>query len=152
MEIIDIHTLVGVLIVIDFFLFAFILLLLKRSRQVNRNATLDEELKTFEALVREADNTAEQFKKQLQEKHKAVNELNARLDKRIHSLNILINRADAAVSRYAAPPVEDNSASPGGGYRQAEILKLAENGYSIEDIASRLSIQRGEVTLVLNMA
>jgi len=35
--------------------------------------------------------------------------------------------------------------------RHAEIMQLDKKGYSIEEIAQKLSIQRGEVTLVLNM-
>lgn len=151
MQIINIHALIGILIAIDVLLFGFVLLLLKRSSHTNRNATLSEEIMTFEALVREADNTAVQFNKQLQDKHQTVNNLNDRLDKRIHSLNLLVNRADAAFSRYTSPPVEDHPAGPGTGSRQTAILELTKKGFSIEEIARKLSIQRGEVTLVLNM-
>jgi len=151
MQIINIHTLVGILIAIDVLLFGFVLLLLKRSRRTNRSATLSEEIMTFEALVRESDHAAVQFNKQLQEKHQAVKTLNDRLDKRIHSLNLLVNRADAAISRYTSPPGEDHPAGAGADSRQTAIRELTKKGFSIEEIARKLSIQRGEVTLVLNM-
>lgn len=152
MQIINIHTLIGILIAIDVLLFGFVLLLLKRSRHTNRNATLSEEIMTFEALVREADNTAVQFNKQLQDKQQAVKNLTESLDRRIHSLSLLVNRADAAFSRYTPPSAEEeHPAGPGTGSRQTAILELTKKGFSIEDIARKLSIQRGEVTLVLNM-
>jgi len=148
---INIHTLIVTLIAIDVLLFGFVLLFWKKSRHTNRNANLSEEIGTFEALVREADNTAAQFNKQLQEKHQTIKTLNDRLDKRIHSLNLLVNRADAAISRYTSPPEEEHPAGSGTGSRQTAIRELANKGFSIEEIARKLSIQRGEVTLVLNM-
>jgi len=151
MELMGIHTLIGILIAMDLLLFGFVLLLLKRSRSVNINASLSEEINTFESLVREADNTAEQFNRQLQEKHRTIELLNSKLDKRIHSLNLLVGRADAAISRYTSPPMENGHNGNHTGSRQAEILALSEKGLGVEEIAQKLSIQRGEVTLVLNL-
>lgn len=151
MELLGIHTLIGILIAMDLLLFGFVLLLLKRSRSVNMNASLSEEINTFESLVREADNTAEQFNRQLQEKHRTVELLNNKLDKRIHSLNLLVGRADAAISRYTAPPMENGNNGNHSESRQAEILALSARGLGVEEIAQKLSIQRGEVTLVLNL-
>ena len=151
MELMGIHTLIGILIAMDLLLFGFVLLLLKRSRSVNMNASLSEEINTFESLVREADNTAEQFNRQLQEKHRTIELLNNKLDKRIHSLNLLVGRADAAISRYTTPPTETGHNGNHAGSRQAEILALSEKGLGVEEIAQKLSIQRGEVTLVLNL-
>ena len=151
MEFMGIHTLIGILIVMDIILFGFVLVLLKRSRSVNTNATLSAEIDTFESLVREAENTAAQFNRQLLEKHRTIETLNQKLDKRIHQLNVLVGRADAAVARYTAPPTADNRSADTSHTRQAEILALAAKGLGVEDIARKLSIQRGEVTLVLNM-
>jgi DNA-binding NarL/FixJ family response regulator len=151
MELMGIHTLIGILIAMDLLLFGFVLLLLKRSRSVNLNTSLSEEINTFESLVREADNTAAQFSLQLQEKHRAVELLNNKLDKRIHSLNLLVGRADAAIARYTAPPMETDQNGNGAGSRQTEILALSKQGLGVEEIARKLAIQRGEVNLVLNM-
>jgi DNA-binding NarL/FixJ family response regulator len=115
------------------------------------NASLSEEINTFESLVREADNTAAQFNRQLHEKHRTIELLNNKLDKRIHSLNLLVGRADAAISRYTSPPVENSHNGNHTGSRQAEILALSQKGLGVEEIAQKLSIQRGEVTLILNM-
>jgi len=151
MELMGIHALIAILIAMDLLLFGFVLLLLKRSRSVNMNASLSEEINTFESLVREADNTAEQFNRQLQEKHRTIELLNSKLDKRIHSLNLLVGRADAAISRYTTPPVENGHHGNQAESRQAEILALSKKGLGVEEIAQKLSIQRGEVTLVLNL-
>ena len=151
MEFMGIHSLIGILIVMDILLFGFVLLLLKRSRSGNRSVTLSKEISVFESLVREADHTAEQFGRQLREKQRAIELLNGTLDKRIQTMNQLVGRADAAVARYNSPPVDNTQNLNGPGSRQAEILALSKKGLGVEAIARKLSIQRGEVNLILNM-
>lgn len=112
---------------------------------------LGKEIKTFELLVKDADKTAANFNEQLKEKTHFIKRLNAKLDRRISRLNMLINRSDIILSHTVSTDATDNIADKDLSSRQTEIMNLAKNGYSIEDIAQKLSIQRGEVTLVLKI-
>ena len=151
MLIFDIKYLISALIGIDVLFLILILILLKRLRYINQSVTLGKEINVFEALVKDADNTAGQFNKQLKEKHHIINKLNDRLDKRISSLKMLINRSDIVLSDHDAAMTAEETGRRKNHSRHAEIMQLDKKGYSIEEIAQKLSIQRGEVTLVLNM-
>lgn len=151
MLIFDIKYLISALIGIDVLFLILILILLKRLRYINQSVTLGKEINVFESLVKDADNTAGQFNKQLKEKHHIINKLNDRLDKRISSLKMLINRSDIVLSNHDAAMTAEKTGGRKNHSRHAEIMQLDKKGYSIEEIAQKLSIQRGEVTLVLNM-
>jgi len=151
MLIFDIKYLISALIGIDVLFLILILILLKRLRYINQSVTLGKEINVFESLVKDADYTAGQFNKQLKEKHHIINKLNDRLDKRISSLKMLINRSDIVLSNHDAAMTAEETGGQKNHSRHAEIMQLDKKGYSIEEIAQKLSIQRGEVTLVLNM-
>jgi hypothetical protein len=98
----------------------------------------------LEPLLVEADRTARAFDAQLQEKNRLIQQINERLDSRIISLNLLLNRADACGCGTSAktPHVYD---------QQEEIIALDRAGMDAETISSRLSLPRGEVDLVLDL-
>ena len=98
----------------------------------------------LEPLLVEADKTARAFDAQLQEKNRLIQQINERLDSRIISLNLLLNRADACGCGTSAktPHVYD---------QQEEIIALDRAGMDAETISSRLSLPRGEVDLVLDL-
>jgi peptidoglycan hydrolase CwlO-like protein len=151
MLIFDIKYLVGVLIGIDIIFFIIIIRLLNRFRYFKRNASLGKEIETFESLIKDTDQMVLQFNKQIQEKHHFIDNLNAKLDKRISGLKMLINRADILLSQSNVSGSTDNSTERDLNSHQTAIMNLARQGFSTEEIAQKLSIQRGEVTLVLNM-
>ena len=98
----------------------------------------------LEPLLVEADKTARAFDTQLQEKNRLIQQIGERLDSRIISLNLLLNRADACGCGTPAntPHVYD---------QQKEIIALDRAGVDAESISSRLSLPRGEVDLVLDL-
>jgi DNA-binding NarL/FixJ family response regulator len=151
MQIFDIKYLISALIGIDVLFLILILILLKRLRYINQHVSLGKEINIFESLVKDADNTAGQFNKQLKEKQHIINKLNDTLDKRISSLKMLINRSDIVLSNHDPDMTTEKNGARKNHSRHAEIMQLDEKGYSIEEIAQKLSIQRGEVTLVLKM-
>jgi len=151
MQIIETNHLISILIAIDIVFFVFLILFFKRLTHIRKNTLLLDEIETFEALIRDSGDTAGQFNRQLQKKVAFIKKLNQKLDKRINSLNLLLNRSNIVLSEYAkrtdglVPNDTDKNA------RRKEILKLAQNGHQVEAIATKLSIPRGEVMLTLNM-
>ena len=73
------------------------------------------------------------------------------MDKRIISLNVLLNRADALLTSRGEGALESNENSAAIDYQQTEIIKLAGEGQSAEKISQILSIPQGEVRLVLDL-
>lgn len=98
----------------------------------------------LEPLLVEADKTARAFDTQLQEKNRLIQQIGERLDSRIISLNLLLNRADACgrMGTTHTPHVYD---------QQQEIIALDRAGVDADAISSRLSLPRGEVDLVLDL-
>ena len=100
----------------------------------------------LEPILREAEATAATFEEQLKEKAQLVRSINEQLDNRIIGLNLLLNRASA----QAFDP--DVDSFPKTVFdQQAAILKLYGEQCDPDEIASRLSLPRGEVDLVIDL-
>lgn len=104
---------------------------------------------TLEPVLRDAQKVAGQFEVQLKEKQNIVRRLNEHLDRRIISLNLLLNRAEASLAACGseATRYKDKDVC----HLQQEIITLSEKGLSSEKIANRLRIAKGEVSLVLDL-
>jgi len=102
-------------------------------------------------LLKDAERLAGKFEVQLKEKQRLVRKLNEHLDKRVISLNLLLNRAEICLA-------SDEKESCGKDRRnrhvydlQEEIIGLGEKGIAPDEIANRMGISKGEVTLVLEL-
>ena len=136
---------------IDLIIVVVFIFLIKRFKHFNKGSSFEKPTKVFESLLVDAEKMAEQFKGQLEEKQRLIHSLNEQLDKRIISLNILLNRADTLLSSKGEGGVEPNKNSSTIDGQQTEIIKLAKEGQSAEKIAETLSIPQGEVRLVLDL-
>ena len=136
---------------IDLIIVMVFIFLAKRFKAFNKGPSFDQPTKIIESFLIDAEKIAGQFKAQLEEKHRLIQSLNEQLDKRIISLNVLLNRADVLLSSQSEGIVEPgtNTATMEG--QQTEIIKLAREGRSVEKIAKILSIPQGEVRLVLDL-
>jgi hypothetical protein len=139
-------------IVLDLFLVALVLLFIRSYRSgLRREAAQDaarQVVGLLEPLLMEAKSTAATFENQLKEKARLVRSINERLDSRIISLNLLLNRAAAQVS--------DSTKNEGPAQnhifdQQEAILKMFGENHDPEEIAKRLSMPRGEVDLVIDL-
>lgn len=137
---------------IDIAIVVFFIFLLLKFRFPAKKRPIDGALTAFESLLTDADKISGQFKVQLEEKQSLIKRLNEQLDKRIISLNLLLNRADVALSsqhNHGDGPNNDNPVSAVN--QQAEILKLAKKGRDLDAIAETLSLPKVEVRLVLDL-
>jgi len=151
MSFIELQFLILAQIAIDITIIIFFIFLIRTLRYPNKGKSFNKTAKIFESLLTDADNTAGRFKEQLEEKHHLIKTLNEQLDKRIISLNVLLNRADILLSSHGKSAAEcnDNAVSLNG--QQTEIIGLAKQGHGVEEIANMLSIPKGEVKLVLDL-
>lgn len=147
----DLQTLIGCLIIIDVTIVVFFIVFTKKLKHFNKQAVLEKEIELFESLIADAGKMADQFRSQLEEKHRLIKGLNEKLDRRIISLNVLLNRADIQISSIG------NKQSPGSfspvipGAQQSEVISLAKEGFGPEEIAKKLLIPPGEVKLMLDL-
>lgn len=139
-------------IVLDLFLVILVLLFIRNYRSgLRREAARDaarQVIGMLEPLLKEAKSTAATFENQLKEKSRLVRSINERLDSRIISLNLLLNRSAALVSENAKSenPVRNHIFD-----QQEAILKMYGENHDPEEIARRLSMPRGEVDLVIDL-
>jgi hypothetical protein len=104
----------------------------------------------MEPLVNEAEAAARTFESQIIEKKQLIRDLNEKLDSRIISLNLLLNRADAyLVSKSPGGFPDDGEA--GMVDMQESILALFDKGQDARQIAETLGVSRKEVDLVISL-
>ena len=138
--------------VLDFFLVMLALFFIRHIKSgIRKEAAQDaaqQVMHLIEPLLKEADKTAETFERQLQEKNRLISSINERLDSRIISLNLLLNRAKTDLPSSAGNDGEPQSHI----YDQQEaILALYREKHDPETIARKLSMPKGEVDLVIDL-
>lgn len=143
---------IGFQIILDLFLVILILLFIRSYKSGLRREAAQEAARQviglLEPILNEAKTTAATFEDQLKEKARLVQSINERLDSRIISLNLLLNRANSQLSEGP----EDDASSGNHIYdQQNAILKLYGENIDPEEIAKRLSMPRGEVDLVIDL-
>ena len=152
METPEIKYLIGALIGIDIVFFIFFIILIKRFGKINRKGILEKETQLFESVIKDADKMEKKLTEKLNEKYHFVNKLNEQLDKRIASLNILMNRTSIILSSQNNHEKTDKGLTESISSKKHEILQLAGDGCDVEEIAHKLSLPKGEVMLVLNLS
>lgn len=106
-------------------------------------------LSLLEPLLNEAESAARVFESQIMEKKLLIRELNDKLDSRIISLNLLLNRADACLSAKTFNLNQESYEGAGINDMQEGILAMFGQGFDAQDISEKLSVARKEVDLVI---
>jgi len=130
------------------------------AEEAGRTAT--QIIDMLEPLVKEADSAAISFDQQLKDKRSLIRGLNDSLDARILSINLLLSRAESMLSRpmnasdippRASNPLMHVGNCPGEDVfdQQKSIVTLHDKGFNVDAIASRLSMPKGEVQLVISL-
>lgn len=139
-------------IAIDFILIVLIFRLLKNMRgrlqQDVSKETSAKVIEIIEPIISQANSLATTFEQQLKEKNHLINKLNEKLDSRIISLNLLLNRTEA----LNIEGLSDTDTKALHVYDQQEsIVHLYQSGKSSSEIAKVLSLPKGEIDLVLDL-
>jgi len=151
MNFIELKHLILLQLSIDFGIFVVFIFLIRRLRFLDKgSSSLNTKLKMYESFLMDADNTSVKFKGMLQEKKDIIKNLNEQLEKRIKSLNTLLNRTETLLFKQGQ--------SNQGGYIQdslknhtKKIVELAKKGFDLDYIAESLVIPKEEVILVLDL-
>lgn len=106
-------------------------------------------LALLEPVLNEAETAAKIFESQIMEKKILIRDLNEKLDSRIISLNLLLNRADACLASKTFGTSDETSPGAGISDMQEAILVMFEKGLTAQSIAEKLSVARKEVDLVI---
>ena len=112
------------------------------------NEAVERIIGMLEPLLKESDATAKAFERQLKEKQRIIHQLNERLDTRIISLNLLLNRAETRPSSTVEPRFEPKSDVYD---QQKAIVDLFNKGQTVDAIARKLDLPRREVEMVFNL-
>ena len=152
MDTLEIKYLIGALIGIEVVFFIFIIVLVKSFSKMKRKRILEKETQLFESVIKDADKMEKIFTEKIKEKYHFVNKLNEQLDRRIESLNILMNRSSIILSSQNNHEKTDKGLTESISSKKHEILQLAGDGCDVEEITHKLSLPKGEVMLVLNLS
>ncbi len=137
-------------IAIDLVIFIVFVFLMIRLKSLNKDSSLNEKLKQYESLMTEAAELSSRFNEMLQEKKDIVTKVNEHLDKRIKSLQVMLNRTDALLFDHRLGNQDDSAKTTLRNHNE-EIIKLAQEGFEPDYIADNLFISKEEVMLVLDL-
>jgi hypothetical protein len=162
----------------EILLLVLLLVILRRmakakERESSDPASMPDELqKTIERFLTESSKIAQTFSQNLEDKKNLSADLILKLDKRLKGYRELLKETEASFTRAVkdlqelkqkeaatkAPekyvPLEprgEDKANPAAGEVRALVLKLAREGASVEDIAVKARLDRGEVELILEL-
>ncbi|MBU1052876.1 MAG: hypothetical protein KKC46_03470 [Proteobacteria bacterium] len=151
MAMFDIKGLVILLISIDIFAIIACIYLIGKIRSMPKAERFEEGIKLFESLLNDAGQISGCFTEQVTAKYDMIKKINAQLDKRIDSINVLLNRANIILSDTEKKYDQSNQDTKSILLKQKEIIKLDSQGCDVEEIANRLLVPKGEVKLILDL-
>ena len=149
MPVLDLNRIIMVLIFMDILIVIVFVSFLWKNRSLNIEEDLQKKMDVFESLLMDADQMTIHMKKNLEEKYRALKNLEESLDQRIHRLEHLMDIADKKIISFDTAVHEKPVSSELTQVQQ--ILLMVKQGLDLEDIAGRLSIPRGTVKLVLEL-
>ena len=151
MNIIELKYLIFLQLSIDFAIFVVFIFLIRRLRLLDKgSSSLNSKLKVYESFLTDADNTSVKFNGMLQEKKDIIKNLNEQLEKRIKSLNTLLNRTETLLFKHRQSN-QDGYVQDSLKNHTKKIVELAKKGFDLDYIAESLVIPKEEVMLVLDL-
>lgn len=150
MNFIELKHLIFLQLGIDFAIFIAFIFLIRRLRFADKDSSLNAKLKQYESLLADANNMSLKFNEMLQEKKEIVKTLDEHLEKRVNSLNSMLNRTDALLFKHRTGN-QDAYTKDSFKNHKKKIVQLAKEGFDLDYIADSLSIPKEEVMLVLDL-
>jgi hypothetical protein len=122
--------------------------------------------KSLERFLSESEKIAQTFEVTLRDKKDLISDLILKLDRRLGDYRELLEVTRAAIAQseqrllelegdirqsLTAEAQNNQKANPAAPEVRALVLQLAKKGYSVEDIALRSKLHRGEVELIIDL-
>lgn len=132
-------------------LIIFFLVRLRRASAFSGRGPRELE-ETLERFLSESEKLSTAFTENLKQKKELSLSLLLKLERKINEMNILLEQAERSLSQVeiSGPPDMDK-ANPATPENRALVLKLANKGQSVEEIARAARLHRGEVELILDL-
>lgn len=152
-----------------------IFILIRRTRRVEKSnpAQMPENLKnSIEKFLTDSEKIAKVFAENLKDKKELSADLILKLDRRLSDYQKLLKQTEANFNASrkkmaeleknaqltrppsSAPPLaiaEPGKANPAAPEVRAQVLKMARNGHSADEIASKVHLHLGEVELIIDL-
>lgn len=143
-------------IILEVILIILMLAFLVRSRRPSANLPeiSPEVKKAMNHFLGESEKLAATFNETLRQKKDLSVNLLLKLERKIAELNRMLEKAERALTTVTpaqAPVLDPDKANPAAPENRALVLKLAEQGISVEEIARRARLHRGEVELIIDL-
>lgn len=138
-----------------FLVILMIVFLLKLKHRVRGETQVPQELQSaMERFLNESERLSETFSQNLKQKKELSVSLLLKLERKINEMKSLLEEAErdlskAGHSRLSLP--ESDKANPAAPENRALVLKLADRGLGIEEIARKAHLHRGEVELIIDL-
>lgn len=137
-------------------LIIFMVIFFVRLRRLGKtNGRPSEQLESsVENFLVESQKLSERFSKNLNEKREISLNLLLKLERKINEMNQLLQEAEDKISKTSRTQswgISGNKENPAAPESRALVLKLDAKGLSIEEIANKSRLHRGEVELILDL-
>jgi hypothetical protein len=163
----DVKNLMLVQSVLEIILVALLIVSLRKSGRLggrSEPAVVPEKLAAgMERFLTESERISETFQATLKDKKDLTTDLILKLDRRLADYRTLMEEVDEAVrlaerrlqelggAVASAAAETEGKANPAAPEVRAMVLQLAKKGLSVEDIAVRSRLHRGEVELIIDL-
>lgn len=125
----------------------FLLYLMTRENRKRPDTGVDPNLLTeFQRALNASQNSVGTLLRALDDSRKALKETAFALEERESRLRSLIARAEKVQQRAEADPPPD-----AGDRRYADVLRMARQGLTVEEIARASGLTRGEIDLIIEL-
>ena len=133
-------------------LMGFILIRMRNIRSGGADVPEDVRLAMDRFLV-QSEKLSRAFTETLHQKKELSVSLLLKLEHKINEMNRLLEQAEHGLSqaKLSRPTLIEERANPAAPENRAQVLHLAEQGLSIENIAKKTNLHRGEVELILDL-
>jgi hypothetical protein len=146
-------TLLHFQIIIDAVFFIVILILLwqlKRSVAKNHPLANDSAIQDLKKIMAESREFADEFMAAIEENKSALYKLARQLDDKAKHLMALLDEAERSTKRIESCRESSLPASTKGKYD--DVLKMIQQGMSLEEVARKSGFTEGEINLVMELS
>ena len=133
-------------------LMGFLFFKLKKS---TKSPQIPEEmLSSWENFFAESEKLSQTFTENLRQKKELSLGILLKLERKINELNSLLEHAEKTLEENRINrdfPLDDDKANPAAPENRELVIRLAQRGQSVEEIARQARLHRGEVELILDL-
>jgi len=140
-----------IIIDIIFFVTILLLLFLLQKKIGQKPPAIDvSTINEFKKLISDSENFSNQFATAMEESRQQINKLIKQLDDKERKLVMLLEEAETAIQNFSSKKAKSESDKTYNQYD--EIIKMARQGLSLDEIAKRSGVTEGEINLVMELA